>query len=211
MSMLHPRPGPHPVHTVHRVCAALLGAFLVLFAVIGLSQPLPFSGTRGAPVLGLSSNGLLAVVSLVVGLVLLGSAVRSGHIASTISLVLGAVFVLSGVVNSVLLGTTMNFFAFSVSNVVFSVLVGAVLLITGGYGRISGGLPENNPYHRDRAEPEPIEAVTESSTVLHELAEAERAEALHHATPDQHRRLEIVHRYRSTPDRLRAWRESADR
>jgi hypothetical protein len=209
MSVLHPRPGPHPVHTVHRVCAALLGAFLIVFAVIGLSHRLPFAGTKGVSVLGLSSNGLLAAVSLVVGLVLLGSAIRSGHIASTISLVLGALFLLSGVVNSVLLGTTLNVFAFTVSNVVFSLLVGAVLLITGGYGRISGGLPVSSPYHRDAVELEPWQEVTEPSETLHELAEAERADALHHATPEQLRRLEVVHQYRSTPDRLRAWRESA--
>ena len=35
MSVLHPEHGPNPVHTVHRIGAASIGAFLVLFAVWG--------------------------------------------------------------------------------------------------------------------------------------------------------------------------------
>jgi hypothetical protein len=38
-----------------------------------------------------------------------------------------------------------------------------------------------------------------------QLAEAERAAALHYATPEQLRRLAVVHLHRSAEDRRRAW------
>lgn len=210
MSMLHPMPGPHPVHTLHRVSAMALGGFLCLFGGLGLAQGPPMMTTEGAVVMGLSTNGLLAAISVVVGMVLLGSAAIGGNAASTISIGLGGLFVLSGVVNSVLLGTNMNLLAFRLSNVLFSLVVGAVLLITGAWGRITGGLPLDNPYHHDTPDAELITPPTaEELAAAADLAEAERAYALHYASPEQLRRLTEVHRYRSAEDRRRAWQASA--
>jgi hypothetical protein len=215
--MWHPKPGPHPVHTIHRVGAAVCGGFLTLFGGLGLGHGLPFFSTTGSVVLGLSSNGLLAVLSVIVGTVLLGSAIRGGHTASTISMTLGVLFLLSGLGNSLVLATPLNVFAFRPTNVVFSLAVGAVLLVTGAYGRVTGGLPLDNPYHRDKPDDHPSPAQEQISpqpgnrAAARELAEAERAYALHWADDEQIRRLEIVHQYRFTEHRLRAWRESAQR
>ena len=214
MGMMHPRPGPHPVHTVHRVGAAAIGLFLICFAVLGLARGLAFLATEGPPVLGLSSNGLLATISLVVGAALLASAAVGGPTASTVSVVLGGLFVLSGFANSVVLGTSWNLLAFRPANIVFSFGVGAVLLITGAYGRITGGLPLDNPYHRDAPADDDRSADRDwapDPTTAGELAEAERAYALHYATPEQLRRLASVHGHRSSRERAEAWRESAGR
>jgi hypothetical protein len=60
--------------TVHRVGAILFGLGLWVFGILGLVNRLdPFS-LDGAPVLGLSSNGLLSLISLVVGGVLIAAA-----------------------------------------------------------------------------------------------------------------------------------------
>ncbi|MCU1653689.1 MAG: hypothetical protein JWQ60_4838, partial [Pseudonocardia sp.] len=135
MGILHPRPGPHPVHTVHRVGAAAIGVFLMCFGALGFLRGLAFLATEGPTVLGLSSNGLLAAISLIVGFVLLVSAVAKGPTASTTSIVLGVLFLLSGMANNLVLGTRMNLLAFRPANIVFSFAVGAVLLILGSYGR----------------------------------------------------------------------------
>jgi len=215
--MWHPKPGPHPVHTIHRVSAAVCGGFLTLFGGLGLGHGLPFFSTTGSIVLGLSSNGLLAVLSVIVGTVLLASVIRGGHTASTISMTLGVLFLLSGVGNSLVLATPLNVFAFRPTNVVFSLAVGAVLLVAGAYGRVTGGLPVDNPYHRDSPDGHPSpteEEIAQQAGDLGaagELAEAERAYALHFADDEQIRRLEIVHQYRSTEHRLRAWCESSQR
>jgi Domain of unknown function (DUF4383) len=214
MGMLHPTPGPHPVHRLHRVSAAAIGTFLVLFALLGMTRRLALLATNGSWVLGLSSNGLLSIISLVVGAVLVGSAVRSGQTASTTAIVVGVAFLLSGMANMMVLGTSMNILAFRLSNIIFSVLVGLLLLVMGSYGRISGGLPPGNPYRNtsrdvpaaaDHGADEPCR----DFAVTQELAEAERAFALHYATEDQLRRLLLVHAYRSAEDRCRAWQSSA--
>jgi hypothetical protein len=195
------------------VSAAAIGVFLILFGLLGITEGLAFLSTRGSWVLGLSSNGLLSILSLVVGVVLVGSATRSGQLASTASIVIGVLFLLSGMGNMLVLGTSLNVLAFRLANIVFSLAVGLVLLILGAYGRISGGLPMDNPYRHvrslpaPRAEESPAERRTNLAAAA-ELAQAERAAALHYATPDQLRRLELVHLYRSGEDRRRAWQES---
>ena len=216
MDAFHPRTGPHPVHVVHRVGAAGVGGFLVVFAVAGFVRGVPLLSTVGVPVMGLSQNGVLAALSLLVGAVLVVSAVRGGPIASTVSVVVGGLFLLSGLGNLVVVGTTMNVFAFALPNVVFSIAVGLALLVLGAYGRFTGHLPADNPYLHEAAEVGEAESLVaerderrSSRTSITELAEAERANALHQATPEQRRRLLVVNRHRNEHDRRHAWDASA--
>jgi hypothetical protein len=105
----------------------------------------------------------------------------------------------------------MNLLAFRPANIVFSFAVGAVLLILGSYGRITGGLPLDNPYHRDAPGDSTAEQQRDwmpDATAAGELAEAERAYALHYATAEQLERLAVVHGYRPLPERYRAWQDS---
>ena len=55
------------------------------------------------------------------------------------------------------------------ANVIFSFVVGTVLLMFGFYGRVSGGLPPDNPYHRARhgRDPETGEVVDEAKAMGH--------------------------------------------
>ena len=133
-----------PLDLVHRIGAVAFGIGLSIFGVLGLVNRLePFS-TEGQPVLGLSSNGLLSVISLVVGTVLVVAGVRGGRTASTILVIVGAAFVLSGVVNVLVLGTPLNLLAFRMSNVIFSLIAGALLLFVGAWGRFAARLPDDN-------------------------------------------------------------------
>jgi hypothetical protein len=215
MDAFHPRTGPHPVHVVHRVGAAGIGGFLVVFAAAGVVRGVPLLSTVGVPVMGLSQNGVLAALSLLVGAVLVGSAVRGGSMASTVSVLVGGLFLLSGLCNLVVVGTSMNVFAFALPNVVFSIGVGLVLLVLGSYGRFTGHLPADSPYLHDTEAERSESLVAErdehrlSRTSITELADAERADALHHATPEQRRRLLVVNRHRTHDDRRRAWDASA--
>lgn len=217
MTSIEPRSGPHPVHTLHRAGAAVIGAFLMVFAVVAFAQGVPMMSIDGAPVLGLSANGLLAGVSLVVGAVLLVSAVRGGPSASTVSVVVGGLFLLSGLGNLVVLGTAMNMFAFRLPNIFFSLAVGLVLVVLGSWGRFTGGLPTGSPYHRDVEGGAPALTVeqndshTRSRTAIGELADAECASAGHRATPEQSRRLAEANKHRGHDERLHAWERSAGR
>ena len=202
----------HPIHTVHRVGIGGLGLFLLAFGVLGLGRRLPFHTTQGEIVMGLQANGLLAAVSVVVSLVLLGAAAHGAHTASTVGIVLGGLFLISGIANMFVLGTDMNMLAFGLSNVIFSLVVGMGLLFTGGYGRISAHLAPGSPYyHGDGGTEVEIDERTpgEQATdrmIDAELADAERAVALHHATSEQAEGVARAAACRTPRDRRNAFR-----
>jgi hypothetical protein len=205
---------PRRLDRVHRIGAVAFGLGLWVFGILGLVNRLdPFS-TSGEPILGLSSNGLLSMISLVVGAVLIAAAVRGGRTASTVTVAVGTAFILSGLVNVLVLDTGLNLLAFRMSNVIFSLVSGALLVVLGAYGRFTGRLPEDNPYHRERHGDADPDALPDQPTFGHpadaraarELAAAERAVALHAATPEQADRLGAIRDLRRLEDRVVAWR-----
>lgn len=197
------------VYAVQRTGAVLVALFLLVFGLLGFASGQAFLSTRGQSVLGMSSNGLLSTLSVVVAVVLLVAAVRSPRTASTVMLVLGPLFLLSAFVNSIVLGTRLNWLAFELSNVIFSVAVGLPMLLLGAYGRISGNLPADSPYahpHSDDAEfvderPRTPEEVAAEQA----MREAEIAVVQHTATPDQHLRVEQMAQMHHRSDRRRVW------
>ncbi len=196
------------VCAVHRLGAVIVGLMLLVFGVLGFVRGVPFLSTVGRPILGLSSNGLLAGLSVVVAAVLVGAALRSPRLASTVMIVLGVLFLLSGLVNLALLRTSFNILAFRMSNVIFSVVVGLLLLVLGAYGRISGNLPPDSPYahpHPEVHEPPDLPTTPEELAAEAGMREAEIAVAQHHATDDQRRRVQAMARAHSREDRRRIW------
>jgi uncharacterized protein DUF4383 len=200
---------------VHRVGAAGLGGALWVFGILGLVNRLAMFSITGGHVLGLSSNGLLSVISLVVGAVLIGAAVRGGRPASTVTVAVGALFLLSGLANVLVLGTPLNVLAFGMPNVIFSLLAGAVLLFLGAYGRFTGGLPLSNPYQQERRDRDGEQERVPLSTIFSdpadvravtELAEAERAAARRATSPAQVTGLAAAREMRRAEDRVGQWR-----
>ncbi|MFJ6459657.1 DUF4383 domain-containing protein [Streptomyces sp. NPDC091387] len=152
-------PVDHRLSRVYQVGAGLMGLVLLAFGILGLIDKIGFFDTGGDTVAGLSTNGALSVLSICVGLLLFIGMVIGGNVASTLNMVIGIVFILSGFVNLALLDTGMNFLAFQIQNVLFSFVVGLLLMMFGMYGRVSGGLPHDNPYWRTR---HPEEAAEEA-------------------------------------------------
>lgn len=207
MTALPPRGG---LDQVHRVGAAVLGAGLCLFGLLGCLNHVGFFAVHGAKVLGLSSNGLLSTISLVVGAVLIGAALRGGRISSTITAVVGVLFLLSGLVNLAVLDTGLNLLAFRIPNVIFSFVAGMLLLFLGAYGRFSGGLSADNPYYRSRHPDEPTVDVPgqrsdEQDAENERWIAAELAVAEGRATPEQERLVHEDQRRRAAEAHRRAW------
>ncbi|RRO14867.1 DUF4383 domain-containing protein [Saccharopolyspora rhizosphaerae] len=205
-------PPEHPLTHFYRVAAAAFGACLVVFGVLGLANRVPLFTTEGIDVLGLSSNGLLAVVSIVVGALLVGAAAWGGAVASTTTAAVGVLFFLSGLINLGLLNTSWNLFAFELRNVVFSLVAGLVLMFFGFYGRVSGGLPEDNPYVRYRHHKPPAhEDDSDVAADEQRIAEIERmctdemAVAEGHPTPQQQRRVTADRLHHMQQERRRAY------
>jgi len=170
---------------VHRVGAAILGAGLIVFGVLGVIHRVEFLAVHGQDVLGLSSNGLLSTISLIVGAVLIAAAVRGERISSTITMVVGALFLLSGFLNLAVLDTKLNLLAFRLPNVVFSFIAGMLLLFLGAYGRFSAALPADNPYYQHRHPNDPGPGPGYGDPESDRLEAAEEALAAGHATPEQ--------------------------
>ncbi|TDC62293.1 DUF4383 domain-containing protein, partial [Streptomyces hainanensis] len=175
-------PGHHRLSRVYRVGAGLMGIGFVIFGAFGVASDAGFFSTGDNSVVGLNSNGALSWLSIVVGALLFGGMVKGGNFASNLSLVLGVLFVLSGFVNLAIVRTGLNFLDFRIQNIIFSFVVGVVLMGIGMYGRISGRLPHDNPYWRARHA-----ASAEDMAVRHEMAEHRRRE-LNEGLAREHRR-----------------------
>jgi uncharacterized protein DUF4383 len=199
------------VFHVQRTGAIGIGGFLVAFGLVGVAGGLRFLSTQGERVLGLSSNGLLSTISVVVGLVLIGAALLGPRIASTVMLVLGCLFLLSALGNLAVLRTSLNLLAFEMRNVLFSIAVGLVLLVLGAYGRVSGNLPADSPYAHPHPEdtepPESYPSTPAEFTAEAAMREAEIAVSNHVGTVEQRRRVQAMAAVHTRGDRRRVWME----
>ncbi|HWM06334.1 MAG TPA: hypothetical protein VNP92_28670 [Actinophytocola sp.] len=195
---------------LHRIGAAVVGGFVFVFGLTGLTwRPEVFS-TEGPVVFGMTTNGFLAFLSMAVGFMLVFAAVFGGPAVGWVAIAAGAGFILSGVVNVFLLGTPMNVMAFTMPNVIFSWVAGAVLVVLGMIGRKEH--PTDDSLYGSHLEHEdPAARVHSNPVAAAELAEAERARALHYATEEQIERLHDADKYRSGADRVHAWEESDHR
>ena len=204
---------PRQLDHLHRAGAVVFGLGLATFGVLGFVNRLDMFSTTGSPVLGLSSNGLLSTISVVVAVILVAAGIRGGRTASTVLVVIGAAFVASGLVNTLVLGTPLNLLAFEIPNVVFSFVAGALLLFLGAWGRFTGRLPDDNPYrqerHHDDERPEPLPTTfhdPDDIRAARELADAERAVAQHTAAPDVVARVNALREVREPEERVQRWR-----
>ncbi|MGY1716195.1 DUF4383 domain-containing protein [Geodermatophilus sp. SYSU D01106] len=199
------------VLVVHRTGAFVVAGVIALFGVLGLANGLDFFSTDGERVLGLSSNGLLSTISLVTAAVLVFSAFRSPRTASTVMIVIGALFLVSALANLAVLNTELNFLAFGLSNVGFSVVAGLVLLFVGTYGRVSGHLPPDSPYARERDDEVPPVPADEYPSTPAEFAaeramrEAEVAVVQHVASFEQRRRVDAMAKVQTRKERREVW------
>jgi hypothetical protein len=143
-------PADHRLRQVYRWGAILSAVVLLVFGVLGLLDDIPFFSTQGQHVMGMSSNGLLSVISIVTAVFLLVAARIGGNLASTVNMLMGIVFIVAGLLGLAFMDTEANFLAFGLSNVFFSFIVGLIMMTFGMYGRVSLYLPYDNPYYQAR-------------------------------------------------------------
>ncbi|WP_405192999.1 DUF4383 domain-containing protein [Streptomyces anulatus] len=139
-------PVDHRLAQVYRIGAGLCGAILLAFGILGFTSRLSLFDTSGDHIAGLSTNGLLSLISVVVGGLLIAGAAVGGNVASTLNMTIGTLFLLSGFGHLFILDRAANILDFGMPNVVFSFVMGLLILTFGMYGRVTGGLPHDNPY-----------------------------------------------------------------
>ncbi|MFF2307822.1 DUF4383 domain-containing protein [Streptomyces sp. NPDC058128] len=143
-------PVDHHLATVYRAGAALCGGILLVFGGLGFASALSAFDTSGDRIAGMTSNTSLSVISVVVGLGLLAGAAVGGNFASSLNILVGGLFLLSGFYHLFVLDRPANFLGFGMTNVVFSFVMGLLIITFGMYGRVSSKLSHDNPYWRRR-------------------------------------------------------------
>lgn len=215
----------HPVFWVQRIGATVVALVLFAFAGLGFSTGAGFLATNGGHSLGMTGNGLLSTISVVVGVILLVSVIRSAPTASVASVILGILFVLSGLVNLWVLGTPHNYLAFTFPNIAFSLVIGLALMAIGLYGRASAQLPPDNPYRRANGGRNRLARLWHGEDFAQttgdlseedekrlardaEMAEAEHAFAEGEATREQEQQVLADTAQRTADRRTEAWQRS---
>ncbi|MFD3549975.1 DUF4383 domain-containing protein [Streptomyces sp. NPDC058655] len=143
-------PVDHQLAAVYRYGALLCGVILIAFGILGFADALSPFDTRGETIAGLTTNTALSIISIVVGLALAVGAFIGGNFASTLNIAVGALFLISGFAHIFILDTGANLLDFGMTNVIFSFVMGLVIMTFGMYGRVSSKLPHDNPYWQQR-------------------------------------------------------------
>ncbi|MGF1431273.1 DUF308 domain-containing protein [Kitasatospora sp. LaBMicrA B282] len=143
-------PVDHRLAQVYRYGAGLGGLLLLIWGCFGVAGSPGFVSTHGKHVAGMSTNGALGVLSIIVGAILMIGAVVGGNFASWLNMIVGAVFFVAGFVGLIALQRGWNYLNFRMVNVLFSFVFGLVIATFGMYGRVSGHLPHDNPYWQRR-------------------------------------------------------------
>jgi Domain of unknown function (DUF4383) len=131
-------PVNHQFGRFFRTMAGLVGAYILLFGILGAAQTWgdDLFARDGTWVLGLRTNLAFAILSVVAGAVIVLAALVGGNLPHVVNLYGGWVFLGAGMLMLLVLQTDANFLNFSVTTCVVSFLIGLALLTAGLYGKV---------------------------------------------------------------------------
>jgi uncharacterized membrane protein HdeD (DUF308 family) len=121
----------HPLRPLYRALSALVGIYLIVFGVVGF-----IVGGDGHRVLGQGASLLWCVVSLLLGVVVLGATVMGRNLDAKVDQYVGWALVVISVYELATNRTDANFLDFTVSTVVVTMIVGLVLITAGLYTKV---------------------------------------------------------------------------
>ncbi|WP_433827343.1 DUF4383 domain-containing protein [Actinoplanes sp. CA-015351] len=131
-------PVNHPLRAIYRIVGFVVGAYLVVFGVLGAIQTAgePFANETGIRVLGQETNMLSSLIHIAVGaLVLIGTAIGK-NLDVAIDKYLGWALLVVGSYALATIRTDANFFGYSISTVVVTYLAGLLLITVSLYSKV---------------------------------------------------------------------------
>jgi hypothetical protein len=128
-------PKNHPLRPLYRVLGFAAGAYCLVFGILGVATVSGALFARGHDrVLGLQINLAFAVASIVVGAIIVVTAVIGRNVDRGVNLILGPLFLVVGLAMMGLMQTGANFLDFGMSTCIVSFVIGLVLLAGAFYG-----------------------------------------------------------------------------
>lgn len=131
-------PVNHPLRPVYRVLAGLVGAYSLVFGIVGVTQTQGqslFARTDLPTALGLHTNPAFAYLSIVAGAVLLVATFVGRNLDYLVNIVGGLLYMLVGLAMLALLRTDLDVLGFTMTTVIVSFVLGTVVFAAGLYGR----------------------------------------------------------------------------
>ena len=113
----------HHLQPLYRTLAGLIGLYVLTFGIVAVirTRDVPLFEQDNLPwVLGLHANRAFAILSIVMGAVLLIGAVIGGNLDQRINMAAAVIFLVAGITLLTLLRTSLNFLGFSVTTCVVS-------------------------------------------------------------------------------------------
>jgi hypothetical protein len=151
MRILLHLPVNHRLRPLYRFLAGLTGLYVLVFGIVGavVSRGHGVFSRDHIYALGLRTNLAFAVLSLVVGVVVLIGVVVDHNLDHILNLFGGLVFMVAGMFMLGLLQTDLNLLNYTVSTCVVSFVIGLVLFTAGLYSRV-GSAEEDATEERRR-------------------------------------------------------------
>ncbi|SNT19833.1 hypothetical protein SAMN05421812_103681 [Asanoa hainanensis] len=142
----------HPARATYRVLAGLIGLYLVVFGGIGVATTSGdlFAQDAGRT-LGQGSNLANALISLVVGAIVVIGAVVGRNVDVVVNRVFGWVLMALGLITLATLRTDANYLGHTLATSIVMMGVGQVLLLAAMYGKV-GTADEHAAWQRARLE-----------------------------------------------------------
>lgn len=141
--LMNHAPINHRMRGLWRVLATLSGLYVLIFGIVGVLQTRGMGtfAIHGKRVLGLTTNPGFAILSIVVGAVIVLASLIGRNVDVPINLLLSLVFMLAGMFSLLFLRSSLNYLAYSLTNCLVSYLIGIILYMAGMYGRVSRRAP----------------------------------------------------------------------
>jgi Domain of unknown function (DUF4383) len=131
-------PVNHRLRWLYRGLSGATGVYLISFGVAGVvaTRHMPFFGRGPTETWGLHTNMAFAVLSIVVGAVILVGVVIGRNVDRFVNMVGAVVFILAGLIMLPLSRTDLDILNYDVTAAVVSFIIGTILLLSGLYGRV---------------------------------------------------------------------------
>ncbi|MEU8815693.1 DUF4383 domain-containing protein [Actinoplanes sp. NPDC048796] len=132
-------PVNHPLRPLYRALGLLVGAYLVVFAIVGFIQTSgeSFTGDNTERALGQGTNLLWSIISLILGAIVLATSAIGRNLDVEADKYVGWTLLVIGSYELAASRTDANFFGFTVSTVVVTYLAGVILITAGLYSKVA--------------------------------------------------------------------------